>query len=74
MGSIINLRAAKKQIKRDKKEKVADQNRTKFGRTKAEKSISKTEKNKAIQTLDGKKLDNDVTNKTINPTYLDDEH
>ena len=56
MGNVINLRLAKKKIKRGKKEKTAEQNRTKFGRTKIEKSISIAQDEILIKKLDGKKL------------------
>ena len=38
MGQLVNLRQAKKRIARNEAAKVADTNRARFGRTKAEKT------------------------------------
>lgn len=38
MSQLVNLRQVKKRIARDEAAKVADTNRARFGRTKAEKS------------------------------------
>ena len=44
MAEIINLRQARKKKKRAEKEQRAGNNRVAFGRTKAEKALSQTEK------------------------------
>ena len=54
-AEIINLRRVKKNLARAEIEKQAEANRGKFGRSKAEKSITKIENNRASTTLDGKK-------------------
>lgn len=57
MSNIVNLRQVRKQKKRLKKEKNADENRIEFGRNKQEKTISSYENQKANAELDGKKID-----------------
>ncbi|RYD96268.1 MAG: DUF4169 family protein [Sphingobacteriales bacterium] len=52
MADIINLRTARKQKARDAKEAQSAQNRLKFGRTRAEKELSK-----ATSELDAKRID-----------------
>jgi Domain of unknown function (DUF4169) len=54
-AELINLRRAKKNIARVDKEKLADANRVKFGRSKSEKTVTKIENTRIIKTLDGKK-------------------
>ena len=56
-ADIINLRRVKKNLARAESEKQAEVNRVKFGRSKAEKSITSIENNRATKTLDGKKLE-----------------
>ena len=55
MAEIVNLRQARKRKARDDKDKAAEANRMTFGRTKAEKQVSKLEKARADKTLDGHK-------------------
>lgn len=57
MSNIVNLRQVRKQNKRLKKEKNAEENRIEFGRSKQEKTISSFENQKANAELDGKKID-----------------
>jgi len=57
MGDIVNLNKFRKQKTRDLREKQADDNRIKFGLTKAQKNIAKTETEKRQKKLDRKKLD-----------------
>ncbi len=54
-AEIINLRRTKKNLARLEKEKVAGANRTKFGRSKAEKKVTAIENARSTTTLDGKK-------------------
>ncbi|MEK1932364.1 MAG: DUF4169 family protein [Pararhizobium sp.] len=41
-GDVVNLRQFRKQKARTEKDKVAEQNRISFGRTKAEKKLTRT--------------------------------
>ncbi|MFO0389501.1 MAG: DUF4169 family protein [Alphaproteobacteria bacterium] len=59
MSEIINLRQARKNKTRSKKEKQAEQNRMLFGRTKAEKKQTEKESEKASKHLDGHKREKD---------------
>jgi hypothetical protein len=57
MGDVINLRQVRKNKERAEKAKSADQNRITFGRTKAEKDLTRARNDKAEKTLDQGKLD-----------------
>ncbi len=57
MAEIINLRQARKNKARADKEARADQNRITFGRTKAEKDLTKAERVLAQRRLDSHKRD-----------------
>ena len=56
MAEIVNLRRARKQRARQEAEQQAQQNRIAFGRTKAERSLTQAERDKAARTLDGHRL------------------
>ena len=56
-ADIVNLRLHKKQKQRVEKEKTAEQNRITFGRTKAEKQLTKAINTKAEKMLDAGKLE-----------------
>jgi hypothetical protein len=56
MAEIVNLRRARKDQARAAKDARAAENRTQFGRTKAEKRATEAERARADTTLDGKKL------------------
>ena len=56
-GDVINLRLARKNKARSEAEKRAEENRAKFGRSKAEKSLSAAVKNLTEKSLDGSKRD-----------------
>lgn len=56
-ADIINLRQARKAKARVEKDKTAEQNRITFGRTKAEKQLTKALNEKAERRLDQGKLD-----------------
>ena len=58
MADLINLRSARKNLQRDKAEQQAEENRTKFGRSKADKKLASFELKKSQAALDGKKRDN----------------
>ena len=59
MAEIINLRQARKAIKRKQGEAVAAANRAKFGRTKAERSAQASEQARALRLIDGAKREQD---------------
>jgi hypothetical protein len=58
-GDIVNLRQFRKSRARAEKDAKAEENRVKFGRTKAEKQLEKAEKEKARRQLDDHKLETD---------------
>lgn len=57
VAEIINLRKARKARARTEADKQADQNRAKFGQTKAEKTTRKLEDARAAKAHDAGKLD-----------------
>ena len=59
MAEIVNLRQFRKQKERAEAEKEAAQNRLAFGRTKAERSLTEAERDKATRHIDGHRLDHD---------------
>lgn len=61
MAEIINLRQARKQKARAEKEARADANRIAFGRSKAEKNLTKAEQELAKSRLDSHKRDDNET-------------
>ena len=61
MAEIINLRQARKNKARADKEVRATENRVAFGRTKAEKMLTKAEQDLAKSRLEGHKRDPDET-------------
>ena len=60
-AEIVNLRQFKKSKTRTEKERQADQNRLTFGRTKAEKSLTKARNDKAEKNLDQGRLQTPAT-------------
>lgn len=56
-ADIVNLRQVRKAKARLEKEKEADQNRIAFGRTKAEKSLTRALNEKAEKALDQGRLE-----------------
>lgn len=59
MAEIINLKAVKKAKARAEKDREAEANRAKFGRTKSEKTRDEAETIKRDRTLDGAKIETD---------------
>lgn len=59
MAEIVNLRRARKDKVRAAKDARAAQNRTQFGRGKAEKRATEAERGRAETALDGRKLADD---------------
>ena len=57
MAEIINLRLARKAKARSEAEAKAEQNRAKFGQTKAEKLARKAETSRASKALDAGRLE-----------------
>jgi hypothetical protein len=57
MSNVVNLNKARKARERDRARDQARENRAKFGRTRADKDLSKAETQKADQALNGAKLD-----------------
>ena len=51
-GDVVNLRQVRKQKARSEKERQAEQNRVAFGRTKAEKSLTRVLNEKAEKAHD----------------------
>ncbi|WEZ83114.1 DUF4169 family protein [Rhizobium sp. 32-5/1] len=54
-GDVVNLRQFRKQKARSEKDRQAEQNRISFGRTKAEKMLTRALNDKAEKTLDQSK-------------------
>ncbi|WP_435259646.1 DUF4169 family protein [Thioclava sp. FR2] len=59
MAEIINLRTAKKQAARAAARKTGDANAAKFGRTKAERSLSEARAEKAERDLEAHRRESD---------------
>lgn len=59
MAEIVNLRQARKALTRADKERKATENRTRFGRTKAEKARSQAEEELRQRQLDRHLRDHD---------------
>ncbi|WAP67424.1 DUF4169 family protein [Jiella pelagia] len=57
MGDLVNLRRARKQRSRDDKERLAADNRVRYGRDKAEKTCAAAEKKRSETRLDGLRID-----------------
>ncbi len=59
MGDVINLRQARKAKARNDKDRLADANRAKFGRTKAERLESQAEEARRTRSLEGARREKD---------------
>ncbi len=57
MADVVNLNRFRKMREREDREKVAEANRVRFGRTKAEKLRDRQERERQAGELDGKKVD-----------------
>ena len=57
MGDLVNLKRFRKRTEREQSAKQADANRTRFGRTKAERALDERRKDRAGDLLDQHKLD-----------------
>ena len=59
MAEIINLRQARKDKQRRERESEAAENRRRFGRTKAQKRLDEDATERARQSIDDKRLEDD---------------
>jgi hypothetical protein len=57
MADVINLRRFKKRNEREQSARLAEANRARFGRTKAERALDERRKDRAGNFLDQHKLD-----------------
>jgi hypothetical protein len=57
VGEIVNLRLVKKRKTKDAKEKLAAENRVRFGRTKVEKQFEREATGKSARFLDDNRLE-----------------
>lgn len=60
-AEIINLRMARKQKQRQDKDKAAEDNRRKYGRSKAEREAARKRREDLESHVDGHRLDTDAT-------------
>jgi hypothetical protein len=60
-ADIVNLRRARKAKARTEHEKTAADNRIAFGRTKAEKQLTKAERERAARAIDAHRRETDKT-------------
>lgn len=59
MGELINLKKFRKRIARDKAADEAEQNRVRFGRTKAQKNLDELQARRTARELDQHLIDDD---------------
>jgi len=59
MDNVINLRQARKAKMRDEKERLAQANRAKFGRSKAERLETEAGEARRVRALDGARREKD---------------
>ena len=60
MADVVNLRQARKRRDRTEKAQAAQENRVRFGRTKAAKANDKATRERQQRTVDGAKLDDET--------------
>ena len=65
MAEIVNLKRVRKDKARREREAEAQANRTRFGRTKAEKEADRDGARREQSSLDGKKLDTPESSRVI---------
>ncbi len=71
-AEIVNLKRARKDRARTDKERQAAENRVRFGRTKAERSIEAADAEKKFRELEGhRRADQDATSKDAVPPERD---
>ncbi|MBV6657618.1 MAG: DUF4169 family protein [Devosiaceae bacterium] len=66
--TVVNLRQAKKRLARAAKEKTAEENRQRYGRTKQDKTATQNETVRRDKKLDGHRLDDDPDNEGDEPS------
>ena len=57
MGDVVNLKRVKKRNEREQSAMQADANRARFGRTKAERALDESSKDRASRVLDQHRID-----------------
>ena len=57
MGDVVNLKRFKKRAERQRSEKQAETNRTRFGRTKSERKLDEQRASRADDLLDQHRID-----------------
>jgi Domain of unknown function (DUF4169) len=57
MADVVNLKRFKKRVEREQSAKLADANRTRFGRTKSERTLVERRTNRANELLDQHRID-----------------
>jgi hypothetical protein len=57
MGDVVNLKRFKKRTNREQSAKQAEANRTRFGRTKSERTLDEQRANRANDLLDQHRID-----------------
>jgi hypothetical protein len=59
MGDVVNLKRFRKHTEREQSAKLADANRTRFGRTKSERVLDERRTNRANDLLDQHRIDDE---------------
>ena len=57
MGNVVNLKRFKKHNEREESARQADANRARFGRTKTERALEESSKDRASRVLDQHRID-----------------
>jgi hypothetical protein len=57
MGDVVNLKRFNKRTEREQSAKQAEANRTRFGRTKSERTLERQRSNRASDLLDQHRID-----------------
>ena len=57
MGEVVNLKRFKKRVEREQSAKQAEADRTRFGRTKSERTLEERRTNRADDLLDQHRID-----------------
>jgi hypothetical protein len=57
MADVVNLKRFKKRVEREQSTKQADANRTRFGRTKSERTLEERRTSRANELLDQHRID-----------------
>ncbi|HVX78871.1 MAG TPA: DUF4169 family protein [Bradyrhizobium sp.] len=58
MGDVVNLKRFRKRVERERAAKQADANRTRFGRTKSERTLDELRTSRASDLLDQHRIEN----------------